>query len=83
MVGARCMDRIVMQPRARKHQPDEALCHSDTVVTVHWVGLKAAGLGLALLTGAMIGVPVVTAVERLSLDLEVIVQSAALPVERH
>lgn len=51
-------------------------------MTVQWVGLKIASLGIALLTGMMIGVPVVTAVERLSLDLEVIVHSAALPVAR-
>ena len=71
-----------MQLRAGKHQTDAALGRSDTVVTVQWVGLKVVGLGLALLTGGLIGMPVVTAVERLSLDLEVIVQSAALPVAR-
>jgi hypothetical protein len=71
-----------MQLRAGKHQTDEALGRSDTVVTVQWVGLKVVGLGLALLTGGLIGMPVVTAVERLSLDLETIIQSATLPVER-
>lgn len=71
-----------MQLRAGKHQTDEALGRSDTVVTVQWVGLKVVGLGLALLTGGVIGMPVVTAVERLSLDLETIIQSASLPVER-
>ena len=71
-----------MQLRAGKHQTDEALGRSDTVVTVQWVGLKVVGLGLALLTGGVIGMPVVTAVERLSLDLETIIQSATLPVER-
>lgn len=71
-----------MQLRAGKHQTDAALGRSDTVVTVQWVGLKVVGLGLALLTGGLIGMPVVTAVERLSLDLETIIQSAALPVER-
>lgn len=71
-----------MQLRAGKHQTDEALGRSDTVVTVQWVGLKVVGLGLALLTGGLIGMPVVTAVERLSLDLETIIQSASLPVER-
>ena len=71
-----------MQLRAGKHQTDEALGRSDTVVTVQWVGLKVVGLGLALLTGGLIGMPVVTAVERLSLDLETIIRSASLPVER-
>ena len=71
-----------MQLRAGKHQTDEALGRSDTVVTVQWVGLKVVGLGLALLTGGLIGMPVLTAVERLSLDLETIIQSASLPVER-
>lgn len=71
-----------MQLRAGKHQTDEALGRSDTVVTVQWVGLKVVGFGLALLTGGLIGMPVLTAVERLSLDLETIIQSATLPVER-
>lgn len=71
-----------MQLRAGKHQTDEALGRSDTVVTVQWVGLKVVGLGLALLTGGVIGMPVVTTVERLSLDLETIIRSASLPVER-
>ena len=51
-------------------------------ITVQWWGLKVASLSVALLAGVMIGGPVITAVERLSLDLEVIVHSAALPVAR-
>ncbi len=73
---------LIVQPRTGKHQPGEALDRFAAVVTAQWVGLKVAGLGLALVTVALIGVPVVTAVERLSLDLEAILHTAALPDAR-
>ena len=70
-------ERCKMQPMAKRHQPGEAIGRPDAVVTAQWVGLKVAGFALVILTGAVIGGPVVTHLKRLSLDLARIGQPAA------
>jgi hypothetical protein len=67
-----------MQPKARQHEPGEAMGRHNTVISAQGAGLRAASFVIVLLSVLVIGVPVVEAVERLSLDMETILRNATL-----